>query len=105
MGKNKKLSLVSCEIETGRTHQIRVQAKLIGHPIFGDKLYKLGRKEDLEVEKTILSLCNEQRLRQMLHAQELSIRHPESGERLSFRADLPSDFSYLLSKLSKYKKS
>ena len=106
LGKNQKLSLVSCEIETGRTHQIRVQAKLIGHPIFGDKLYKLSRKEDFEVEKTILSLCDDdQRLRQMLHAHELSIRHPESDECLSFRADLPSDFSYLLSKLSKYKKS
>ena len=106
LGKHQKLSLVSCEIETGRTHQIRVQAKLIGHPIFGDKLYKLSRQEDFEVEKTILSLCDDdKRLRQMLHAHELSIRHPESGESLSFRADLPSDFSYLLSKLSKFKKS
>ena len=106
LGKYQKLSLVSCEIETGRTHQIRVHAKLIGHPIFGDKLYKLRRKEDFEVEKTILSLCDDNlRLRQMLHAHELSIRHPESGESLSFRADLPTDFSYLLSKLSKYKKN
>ena len=106
LGKYQKLSLVSCEIETGRTHQIRVHAKLIGHPIFGDKLYKLRRKEDFEVEKTILSLCEDNlRLRQMLHAHELSIRHPESGESLSFRADLPSDFSHLLSKLNKYKKS
>ena len=106
LGKHQKLSLVSCEIETGRTHQIRVHAKLIGHPIFGDKLYKLSRKEDFELEKTISSLCNDdQTLRQMLHAHELSIRHPESGENLSFQADLPSDFSYLLSKLSKYKKS
>ena len=65
-----------------------------------------GEVEDLEVEKTILSLCDDdQRLRQMLHAHELSIRHPESGESISFRADLPSDFSYILSKLSKYKKN
>ena len=103
LGKNKKLSLISCEIETGRTHQIRVHARYIGSPIFGDKLYKLKRKEDFEVEKSILSLCDDRRLRQMLHAHELSILHPESGKTLSFRADLPSDFSYFLSKLSKYK--
>ena len=103
LGKYQKLSLVSCEIETGRTHQIRVHAKLIGNPIFGDKLYKLKRKEDFEVQKTVLSLCDDdRRLRQMLHAHELSILHPESGKTLSFRADLPSDFSYFLSKLSKY---
>jgi len=105
LGKNKKLSLVSCEIETGRTHQIRVHAKFIGNPILGDKLYKLKRREDFEAEKFILSLCDDRRLRQMLHAHELSILHPDSGKTLSFRADLPSDFSYFLSKLSKYKTS
>ena len=97
LGEHQKLSLVSCEIETGRTHQIRVHAKLIGHPIFGDKLYKLSRKEDFEVEKTISSICNnDRRLRQMLHAHELSFLHPESGKTLSFQADLPSDFSLSL---------
>ncbi|MFL2800516.1 MAG: RluA family pseudouridine synthase [Paracoccaceae bacterium] len=106
LGKHQKLSLLNWEIETGRTHQIRLHAKFIGHPIFGDKLYKLRRKEDFEVEETISSLCDDDwKLRQMLHAHELSICHPENGESLSFRADLPSDFSYLLSKLSKYKKS
>ena len=106
LGKDQKLSLVSCEIETGRTHQIRVHAKYIESPIFGDKLYKLNRREDHELERFVLSLCDDDRkLRQMLHAHELSIRHPESQEILSFRADLPSDFSYFLSKLSKYKTS
>ena len=106
LGEYQKLSLVSCEIETGRTHQIRVHAKLIGHPIFGDKLYKLSRKEDFEVEKTISSICNNDRiLRQMLHARELSFLHPDSGKSLSFRADLPPDFSYVLSKLVEYQKS
>ena len=87
-------------------HQIRVHAKLIGTPIFGDKLYKLNRKEDFDVEKSVLSFCDDDwRLRQMLHAHELSFTHPESGESLSFRADLPSDFSSVLSKLSRYKLS
>ena len=58
------------------------------------------------MEKLVLSLCDDDiKLRQILHAHELSIRHPESQEMLSFRADLPSDFSNLLSKLSKYKNS
>ena len=106
LGKDQKLSLVSCEIETGRTHQIRVHAKYIGSPIFGDKVYKVNRREDVELEKFVLSLCDDdRRLRQILHAHELSIRHPESQEILSFRADLPSDFSYFLSKLNKYKTS
>ena len=106
LGKDQKLSLVSCEIETGRTHQIRVHSKYIESPIFGDKLYKLNRREDFELEKFVVSLCDDDRkLRQILHAHELSIRHPESQEILSFRADLPSDFSYFLSKLSKYKTS
>ena len=106
LGEYKKLSLVSCEIETGRTHQIRVHAKFIGHPVLGDNLYKLRRKENFEVEKTILSLCNDdKRLRQMLHAHELSILHPDKNKKLSFQADVPYDFSYLLSKLRAYKKS
>ncbi len=106
LGKDQKLSLISCEIETGRTHQIRVHAKYIGSPIFGDKLYKLNRREDVKLEKFVLSLCDGGRkLRQILHAHELSIRHPESREILSFLADLPSDFSYFLSMLSKYKTS
>ena len=58
LGKNQKLSLVSCEIETGRTHQIRVHAKLIECPIVGDNLYKLRRKEDVGVKKTILPLLD-----------------------------------------------
>ena len=99
LGKDKKLSLVGCEIETGRTHQIRVHAKLIGCPIFGDTLYKLGRKEDFMVEKTILSSFKLTKLRQMLHAHELSFAHPKSGQSIFLRGELPPDFLNLLSNL------
>ena len=105
LGKNQKLSLVSCEIETGRTHQIRVHAKHIECPIVGDNLYKLRRKEDVDVKKTILPLLDGKRLRQMLHAHELSIVHPESSKTLFFRGILPYDFSNLLSNLGKYETS
>lgn len=103
LGENQKLSLIGCEIETGRTHQIRVHAKFIGCPIFGDDLYKSRIKQELNVEKTVLSFCNVQRFRQMLHSHELSITHPESGKRLFFRGDFPPDFSNILLKLDKYK--
>ena len=103
LGENQKLSLVRCEIETGRTHQIRVHARLIECPIVGDKLYKLRRKEDVDVKKTILSMLDGKRLRQMLHAHELSIVHPESCKTSFFKGILPYDFSNLLSNLGKYK--
>ena len=105
LGENQKLSLVSCEIETGRTHQIRVHAKLIECPIVGDNLYKLRRKEDVDVKKTILSLLDGTRSRQMLHAHELSLVHPESSETLFFKGSLPFDFSNLLLNLGRYKTS
>ena len=105
LGKNQKLSLVSCEIETGRTHQIRVHAKFIECPIIGDNLYKLRRKEDVDVKKTILPLLEGKKLRQMLHAHELSIVHPKSSKTLIFRSDLPNDFLNLMSNLDKYKRS
>ena len=103
LGENQKLSLVGIEIETGRTHQIRVHAKLIGCPIFGDDLYKSQKKEELNVEKTVSSFWNVHRSRQMLHSRELSITHPESGKRLFFRGDFPPDFLDILLKLDKYK--
>ena len=105
LGKNQKLSLVSCEIETGRTHQIRVHAKHIECPIVGDNLYKLRRKVDVDVKKTIFPLLDGKRLRQMLHAHELSIVHPESSKTLFFRSNLPNDFVNLMSNLGKYKRS
>ena len=103
LGENKKISLVGCEIETGRTHQIRVHAEHIGCPILGDELYKSRRKEELNVEKAVLSFLNVHRMRQMLHSRELSFSHPESGKSLFFRGDFPSDFSDILSKLDEYK--
>ena len=105
LGENQKLSLVSCEIETGRTHQIRVHAKFIECPIVGDNLYKLRRKEDVDVKKTILSLLDGTRSRQMLHAHELRIVHPENSETLFFKGILPLDFSNLLLNLGRYNTS
>lgn len=71
-----KLSLLECQPKTGRTHQIRVHLKHLGHPIAGDRVY--GGGADFS--------------RQLLHAWKLAIRHPRSGQEMHFCAPLPEDF-------------
>lgn len=74
-------SLVSLKLETGRTHQIRVHMKHIGHPLPGDFLYN----PDYSVIQ-----------RQALHSHKLTLRHPISGELLEFVADLPEDMKKII---------
>lgn len=81
----KSNTLVEVKIETGRTHQIRVHFSYLGHPVVGDKKY--GAKNILNAK------------RQLLHAKKLIINHPSTGERISFEADLKSDFEEILNKL------
>ncbi|MCL2546940.1 MAG: RluA family pseudouridine synthase [Oscillospiraceae bacterium] len=76
-----KHTLVQCQLETGRTHQIRVHMAHIGHPIVGDPLYgsgKLGKDS------------------QILHAAELRFAHPVNGEAMGFKAELPEYFQKAL---------
>jgi 23S rRNA pseudouridine1911/1915/1917 synthase len=75
-------ALMRCQIFTGRTHQIRVHLKSLGHPILGDALY--GWKPDARLSK--------QPERVMLHAEHLVLAHPISGKELDLRAPLPKDF-------------
>ena len=75
-------------LQTGRTHQIRVHAKHMGHPCVGDPVY--GHKK----QKFKLS-------GQLLHAIELSLTHPKTGERMTFNAPLPPEFQGILEKLTK----
>ena len=79
-------SLVVCNLETGRTHQIRVHLSHIGHPIAGDPLY--GMRE------------NHGMTGQALHARKLTFIHPSSGKTVSFEAAPPSDFEALVRGLS-----
>ncbi len=77
-------------IETGRTHQIRVHMRHLGHPILGDPVYgSLRRDRSLGVPLQ----------RQLLHAWKLVLRHPVTGEILSFEASLPEDFNLTLERL------
>jgi len=89
-------SLVRCELETGRTHQIRVHMAHIGHPLLGDATYGSGFKTKAnrlgEPQREALTALN----RQALHAAILGFEHPRSGEFLRFESDLPADMAALL---------
>lgn len=82
-------ALLEVTIHTGRTHQIRVHLSHIGHPIMGDKVYGYRKREDSSVDPE----------RVMLHAHRLEFKHPVSKEKISLVAELPEDFSTLLSQL------
>lgn len=69
-------TLVECELHTGRTHQIRVHLKHLGHPVLGDAVY--GKRGEF--------------LRQMLHAWRLGFSHPRTGAPMTFEAPIPQDF-------------
>ena len=95
-----KISLVECELETGRTHQIRVHIKYKGTAILGDKKYG---KKSLKFKKInnsfneLLSNLNGQ----ALHAQTLEFTHPTKNKRLKFSSILPNDFNKILELLKK----
>lgn len=82
-----RATLLALELETGRTHQIRVHMLHLGHPVLGDRQY--GRAGTGLIR------------RQALHAARLSFAHPSSGERMSFEAPLPGDMVELIEKLKK----
>ncbi len=88
-------SLVSCWLETGRTHQIRVHMDAINHGIVGDPLYRSGRKFNLNLSK-ILGPNYDNFCRQALHAEVLAFRHPINMAPLNFKASPPQDFQKLL---------
>ncbi len=98
------VTLVQCQLETGRTHQIRAHMRHIGHPLFADERY--GGTEILRGEQTAsykafirncLALCP----RQALHARTLGFQHPTTGEQLFFTVPLPADMEQLLEKWRK----
>ena len=87
-----KISLIDCEIKTGRTHQIRVHFSHAGHPIVGDETY--GYKSGRHKHKF---KNNPERV--MLHAEALSFLHPSSGKEITFKAHLPDDMGNLIEEL------
>lgn len=88
------VTLISCKLETGRTHQIRVHMKHIGHPLFNDERYggnKILKGTTFAKYKQFVENCFEVLPRQALHAKTLGFEHPTSGKVLQFDSKLPED--------------
>lgn len=85
-----RAALVRCRIFSGRTHQIRVHLKSIGHPLLGDKVYGWRESPSMPTPPRV-----------MLHAEHLVLTHPVSGKPLDLRAALPRDFDELIKALRK----
>jgi len=87
---------VSCRLETGRTHQIRVHMAHVGHGLIGDPVYGGRRKASEKLLGASLAEALNGFPRQALHAARLGFVHPVSGETMEFAADLPPDMAGLL---------
>lgn len=98
-------SLVQCNLETGRTHQIRAHMRYIGHPLFNDEMYgghEILKGERFSAYKAFVENCFREFPRHALHAKTLGFVHPGSGEWIQFDSELPADFVHLLSRWEQY---
>ena len=94
-------TLVKCNLETGRTHQIRVHFKHIGHPLFGDATYggdRILKGTQFPKFEQFVKNCFKIMPRQALHAKTLGFIHPTTGEKMQFDSELPEDFAAVLEK-------
>lgn len=99
------VALIKCVLETGRTHQIRVHMKSIGHTLFNDARY--GGDETLRGERSasynqFISNCKMLCPRQALHARTLGFVHPVTGEEMFFTSEIPADMTALIEKWRSY---
>lgn len=91
-------TLIQCNLETGRTHQIRVHMAHIHHPLVGDPLYGGGLKLPKGASDALVAVLRGFR-RQALHAERLAFVHPATGEEMAFSAPRPADFDALVEAL------
>ena len=102
------VTMVSCILETGRTHQIRVHMKHIGHPLFNDARYGgdlILKGTTFTKYKQFIDNCFKILPRQALHAKTLGFVHPTTGEMMRFDTELPDDMKELIEKWRGYSKS
>ena len=102
------VTLVSCKLETGRTHQIRVHMKHIGHPLFNDERYGghlILKGTTFTKYKQFIENCFKALPRQALHAKTLGFIHPTTGEMMRFDTELPQDMQDCIEKWRNYSKS
>ncbi|HUN21016.1 MAG: RluA family pseudouridine synthase [Muribaculaceae bacterium] len=93
------VSVVKCVLETGRTHQIRVHMRHIGHPLFNDARYggdQILRGNTSSKYRQFIANCMEICPRQALHARTLGFTHPRTGEEMFFSAPIPADMTALI---------
>ncbi len=101
------VTLVQCILETGRTHQIRVHMKYIGHPLFNDDFYggdRIVKGTVYAKYKQFVENCFAICKRQALHAKTLGFIHPTSGKEMYFDTELPEDISMVIDKWKRYVK-
>ncbi|WP_299578218.1 RluA family pseudouridine synthase [uncultured Sunxiuqinia sp.] len=99
------VTLVQCQLETGRTHQIRVHMKYLGHPLFNDDTYggnQVLRGTTFAKYKQFVHNCFNVLPRQALHAKTLGFIHPVTGEEMLFDSELPEDMSQAIDKWRAY---
>lgn len=99
------VTLVKCVLETGRTHQIRVHMKHIGHVLFNDERYggnEILKGTHFSKYKQFVNNCFDICPRQALHAKTLGFKHPRTGEEIFFTSELPEDMTTLLDKWRTY---
>ena len=90
----KAADLLRAELETGRTHQIRVHLLHLGHPVVGDRTYALGREKGVAGPDRTWAIALARRVpRQFLHAAEIRFLHPRTGEEMRFESPLPEDLA------------
>ena len=101
------VTLVSCKLETGRTHQIRVHMKHIGHTLFNDERYggeRILKGTTFTKYKQFVDNCFKILPRQALHAKTLGFIHPRTGEKMSFTSETPNDMLECFDKWRAYAK-
>lgn len=101
------VSLLKCNLETGRTHQIRAHLKHVGHPLFNDEMYggnAIVKGTVFTKYKAFVENCFKILPRQALHAKSLGFIHPITGKQMYFEIDLPEDFKAVIEKWEHYLK-
>jgi 23S rRNA pseudouridine1911/1915/1917 synthase len=101
-------TLIECALETGRTHQIRVHMRYIGHPLFNDETYggdQILKGTTFTKYRQFVENCFKILPRHALHARYLGFTHPSTGQFLEFDSALPEDMQQVIEKWRKYHQS
>lgn len=99
------VTAIECQLETGRTHQIRAHMKYIGHPLFNDEVYggdRILKGTTFNKYKQFVNNCFKIIPRQSLHAKSLGFIHPSTGESMFFDSELPDDMANIFEKWRNY---